>query len=77
MSNLAHHSWGKQDRLNDARQVPGITNVLHMNVCIPKEAISDTRESPKHSPQDASRLVCGECVHVATIKTPTRHVWHV
>ena len=42
MSNLAHHSWGKQDRLNDAHQVPGITNVLHMNVCIPKEAISDT-----------------------------------
>src|SRR3954463_10981372 len=42
-----------------------------------------TRHTPKHTPQGASRLVCGECAcdlaraHLASMHTPTRHVWHV
>src|SRR3954463_10950331 len=42
-----------------------------------------TRHTPKHTPQGASRLVRGECAcdltraHLASMHTPTRHVWHV
>src|SRR3954470_24650486 len=42
-----------------------------------------TCHTPKHTPQGASRLVCGECAcdlaraHLVSMHTPTRHVWHV